>query len=392
MKLLFTFLVFVGVVSSAGAQWKQCKGPEGGKISCFATLGSSIFAGTTSNGVFRSDNNGENWLEVSTGLKNSTVLSLISSGNSLFAGTMNGFFTSKNMGETWINIDSLIGYSRVNSLTVCGASIIAGTSINGLFKSTGIGLPWKYLDLESYIVLSLTSVDSIILAGMRDGSLFLSLDSGKNWEQIDMGLPIFQDILSLAINGTSIFVAMGIDGIHRSNDYGKHWTDLGLGVLNHWVLSFAVLDSSLFVGTGGGVYLTKNNAESWIDITTGLKSSITALCTNGNTMYAGTYDIGIWKFDLRTLSVEETPAPSTPHLSIYPNPTTTSITVDRASLPFTMGAVNYIILSVTGEKLLDVEQSETRFSLSVDGLPSGVYSLIARQGVVRSAVVFTVVR
>ena len=89
---------------------------------------------------------------------------------------------------------------------------------------------------------------------------------------------------------------------------------------------------------------------------------------------------------------EETSTTSAPHLSIYPNPTTTSITIDRASLPFTIGAVNYTILSVTGEKVYDVEQSETRFTLSVDGLPSGVYSLVARQGLVRSAGVFTVVR
>jgi hypothetical protein len=54
--------------------------------------------------------------------------------------------------------------------------------------------------------------------------------------------------------------------------------------------------------------------------------------------------------------------------------------------------VKYTISTLTGNKRIEVEKDESRFSLPIEELGSGVYYLQAKQGVVRSAVMFTVVR
>ena len=40
-------------VSVAKALWVHTNGPDGGKINCFATIGTNTFAGTYAHGVWR---------------------------------------------------------------------------------------------------------------------------------------------------------------------------------------------------------------------------------------------------------------------------------------------------------------------------------------------------
>ena len=55
-----------------------------------AVSGTSLFAGTSGGGVFRSTDNGASWTAASTGLTSTTVRALAVSGTSLFAGTGGG--------------------------------------------------------------------------------------------------------------------------------------------------------------------------------------------------------------------------------------------------------------------------------------------------------------
>ena len=74
---------------SPSGNWTQTSGPVGGTVVAFATLGSSLFAGTNG-GVFLSTNSGTSWTAVNTGLTNTVVNALAVSGSNLFAGTAGG--------------------------------------------------------------------------------------------------------------------------------------------------------------------------------------------------------------------------------------------------------------------------------------------------------------
>jgi photosystem II stability/assembly factor-like uncharacterized protein len=71
--------------------WRQTNGPEGGHTFSLAINSDGhIFAGTYY-GIFRSQDNGDNWTAVDTGLTNGHIQALaINSGGDIFAGTDGG--------------------------------------------------------------------------------------------------------------------------------------------------------------------------------------------------------------------------------------------------------------------------------------------------------------
>jgi len=54
MKRLFGFLLVVFIISPCilNAQWTKTNGPYGGNVLCMTTLGTNIFAGTFSDGIY----------------------------------------------------------------------------------------------------------------------------------------------------------------------------------------------------------------------------------------------------------------------------------------------------------------------------------------------------
>jgi ligand-binding sensor domain-containing protein len=72
--------------------WQQTNGPCGETVTSLAINSSGhIFAGTSGIGVFRSEDNGDNWTEVNTGLTSTYVRALaINSSGHIFAGTDDG--------------------------------------------------------------------------------------------------------------------------------------------------------------------------------------------------------------------------------------------------------------------------------------------------------------
>jgi len=62
------------------------------------------------------------------------------------------------------------------------------------------------------------------------------------------------------------------------------------------VKTMAVMGSNLYTGTfGGGVYLTSDNGESWLEVNNGLtETDVRSLAVHGNNLYAGTWGAGIF--------------------------------------------------------------------------------------------------
>ena len=107
MKRSFIFLLLlliIVLVDSCGKDngvaprretdfWRQTNGPGGGTVRSFAINSSGhIFAGTYGGvGVFRSEDNGDSWTAVNTGLTITSVRALaINASGHIFAGTVGG--------------------------------------------------------------------------------------------------------------------------------------------------------------------------------------------------------------------------------------------------------------------------------------------------------------
>ena len=108
LVFLFLFLDPIGSgVASAGVNTWTTHGPEGGIIYALAidpAAPATLYAGTDSNGVYKSVNGGASWTAVNAGLTNTTVLALAinpSAPATLYAGTFGGVFKSTDGGGSW---------------------------------------------------------------------------------------------------------------------------------------------------------------------------------------------------------------------------------------------------------------------------------------------------
>jgi hypothetical protein len=60
------------------------------------------------------------------------------------------------------------------------------------------------------------------------------------------------------------------------------------GLINHYVRCFGVIDSNIFAGTDGGLFLSTNNGTNWQSVNNGLPSNsqVSSLAMNGSNIFA----------------------------------------------------------------------------------------------------------
>jgi photosystem II stability/assembly factor-like uncharacterized protein len=137
--------------------WTATNGPFGGFIRALAIdpiTPSTVYAGTSRQGVYRSTDGGTHWSAINvgfptvSGLPSIAVLAIAidpKTPSTLYLGTDgSGVFRSENGGESWQPIKSGLADAIVRSLAVdpkTPATVYAGTD-KGVFKSTNGGASW----------------------------------------------------------------------------------------------------------------------------------------------------------------------------------------------------------------------------------------------------------
>ncbi len=99
-----------------------------------------IFVASLWDGVFRSSNNGTDWLKTSGGIATMPVYSLALQGNQLLAGTWDGIATSGNNGASWnqpLNTYNL----QVMDMGLSGKNLLAATD-QGVNRTADHGISW----------------------------------------------------------------------------------------------------------------------------------------------------------------------------------------------------------------------------------------------------------
>ncbi|MFN0202994.1 MAG: exo-alpha-sialidase [Bacteroidia bacterium] len=253
---------------------------------------------TTASLVFKSDDGGKTWKDVSAGLPiNSEISRTFSKEENTFLETQNGVFSSNitTLIPVWQK-DSMPKESRDNGypnpMNVCTFTDSKGTvkqirgTRTGIWKSDDDGKTWRkvYKEgwgmevVESEGVLIANSLKGIMRstddgeswelvvsdggAGIdvevvkggfaaitsktesRARKLHISKDGGKNWEAIDAGLPPNETISCIKEVGES-FICGHPKGLFRSDDQGKTWK-LSLPTIGKKVFYFSVLGKSIF--------------------------------------------------------------------------------------------------------------------------------------------------
>ncbi|MBI3258180.1 MAG: T9SS type A sorting domain-containing protein [Ignavibacteriae bacterium] len=137
--------------------------------------------------------------------------------------------------------------------------------------------------------------------------------------------------------------------------------------------------------------------KTWSQMNTGLSTmNINALVLKGNTLFAGADGTSMWMYE-KAVSVSEPQNHdeniSANQLAVYPNPANSSITIDRSNSQFAENSeVRYSISNMVGTKILETEDSLESFTIPLNGIPTGVYSITATQGKKQISSTFVVLK
>jgi Secretion system C-terminal sorting domain len=118
-------------------------------------------------------------------------------------------------------------------------------------------------------------------------------------------------VYSFAVYDTYLFAGTGGGGVYLSDNDGASWTAIDNGLpANTYVYSLAVLGTNLYAatnGNGGGVYcynLAHISSTSWTTVNDGLPPNtvVYALLVSAQYLFAGTAGGGVFRLDLTNQS------------------------------------------------------------------------------------------
>ncbi len=310
LKMTFVVVVMLVLFVQVGkSQWTSI-GLSSDRIMSLAVKSNGhIFAGTYSNGLYRSTDDGANWTQV---LGPSSVYEVYSiafdgSGN-VYAGTYAaGLYRSTNDGDNWTLLSSSTGPNNLPVGDVyavgvtTGGTLIAveGASNNGwVYRSTDGGSTWAY-NLAPSAGMTCMAVGQSDFVCVGGGAWYdHSTNAGANWtsEGSSSGLKAAPYALAISPSG-KVYAGTSGSGVFHSTDNGVSWSIDTVRLKNKYVLTVAVNSlNQVFAGTdGGGAFFLTDTG--WVQANTGLgdtKVLSLAFDLSGNVL-AGTNAHGVYR-------------------------------------------------------------------------------------------------
>ncbi|MBX7154682.1 MAG: T9SS type A sorting domain-containing protein [Bacteriodetes bacterium] len=421
--------------SDGGYTWiKSNNGLSCYNAYCHVQVANSLYIGTSGGGVFRSDNKGLNWTHCSVGLKPIGISCFTASNNILFAGTgVAGIFRSSNSGETWGTVSNGLNDENIWSLISNKSTIIAGGYggyYGGIYSSENLGDSWDTLGLTRHTIMSIANKGDTIFAGTdSQKGIYRSLNGGRTWEKV---YDMLYDCYSLFIDDSVVYAGKGgtVNSTIKSTDWGLTWDIVDFGTQTGYMKSFAKLDSLIFfanievfrssdkgiswkkmlfvnysindivtynkavyLGTENGIYQSTDLGDTWKSMNDGLRDrNIRVLSIVGNTLYAGTQDSGLYKYNLLSTNITEQPSISGTHVRCYPNPANDELTISLTTTTELQQPLQYSITNILGTSVLQWQQMERECTIPIHTLPSGVYYVTVKNNRISTACMVQVIR
>jgi photosystem II stability/assembly factor-like uncharacterized protein len=331
---------------SLKSKWIHSSGPYGGYFNLLQLITNRsgikyLFAGAGDNELFRSSDNGKNWIRFTIGSTHNYVSSLFSYNNYLFIGTSQCVFRSSDDGLSWDSLTT--GFTieekpRINCFTSNSKFIFAGADTKGIFRSSDDGNSWVKINpaVNQQQVWALCTKDSLLFAGTTVG-IYVSSDNGNSWLPSNNGLPTnlrypngksrlpvtiityINNKLFAGLEQEGLFVSTdnGISwketskefhkfrisniigdsgnlllssdsGILLSRDSGSTWTPFKTEPISHCKIS-ALDHSNLYACSSNGIFFSSDFGKNWIVSNKGLsKNYIRSFAVKGNTLFAET--------------------------------------------------------------------------------------------------------
>ncbi|RCK74534.1 MAG: hypothetical protein IGBAC_1482 [Ignavibacteriae bacterium] len=245
-------------------------------------------------GVFRTNDGGLNWEQMSLPSTPSGVARILILGNLVLVASDIGIFKSSNMGNSWEWVLNIKTTDISNASD--GSYFLAGCPIYGVYKSTDQGSSWELLvepftssglplpgDNLGRVSVQISKSNKNIayaLIGYSNKASFIGIykttDKGLNWKNVSptanvtpkfFGQPNFNNVILINPSNPNVVWAGGVLLI-RTSDGGSTWNEVGATtnyprLVHPDIHALLYVGDSLFVGGDGGVFVTSNEGASW---------------------------------------------------------------------------------------------------------------------------------
>lgn len=379
-------ICFLGLSCIVNAQWENIYTfPTFNYPLSLITVNNDLYAGTSGDGVLKSQDYGETWLPSNNGifLGSAYVFSLTSRNDSIYAGGFGEVSFSNNGATNWslLNLNLSLN-NRVYALVVKDNYLFAGVgndNSSGVYRKEVSGFEWTLINNglpENVGAYAFLMVDNSLFVGTQFG-VYKSIDNGNNWISANEGLHDSLLINALyLINGN--ILAGTPEGIYISSDQGMTWNvATGLPV-NTTVTCFNSINNIVVAGSYSGAFLSADDGLTWSDFNDGFGdfSFVYSITSLGDYFYAGTGQ-GIFKIMTTSpTSVLNEAEPDNSWLT-YPNPFS-SQTVLEFKNPVRNATLT--VYNLYGQRLKQINNlSGESIIIQRDNLSTGIYFMELRQ-------------
>lgn len=308
------------ISNDQGQHWDEVADMKGQSIRALAQAPSDpkIFVAGTLRGVYRSEDGGLHWTQISPpgSIEIHEVESIAidpAHPEDIYAGTWHLPWRTQDGGKTWQSIkQGLIVDSDVFSIIIDPKQpdTVYASACSGIYKSTDSGLLFhKVQGIPSTArrtrVLKQDPVNqNIVYAGTTEG-LYRTMDAGTKWTLMTPKDIIINDIFIDPKNTQHILMATDRSGILDSNDGGQSFLDANNGFAQRQVATMMTDPRSpdtIYVGVlndkrFGGVFVSKDAGQTWQQDSNGLDGHdvFTLGISSAGNILAGT-NAGIYHF------------------------------------------------------------------------------------------------
>ena len=257
------------------------------------TDGTNLYAGTNCQGIYYSDDNGENWHPCNTGLPMETKTRVYDiSGNSdkLYSITSKGVYYCSKTNMNWI-LDTRIPTSAKNVEINNNHGIVI--TPKSIFISNDDAAFWNEYDIQHFFpTFPYTNIVTYDTAGWFLCETTKGVVYYPEYDSIftikSFGLTKNNAACLYKLDSTILFSTLG-GGLYFSPDLGNSWHINENELLGIVVNSIIQVNSTLVAATSQGVYYSNNNANNWVTSKNLLsKKNIRTICDFQNCLFAGT--------------------------------------------------------------------------------------------------------
>jgi photosystem II stability/assembly factor-like uncharacterized protein len=248
------------------------------------TLTDTVFVGLcktaspSPNGLLRSEDGGETWIDSMDGLTDTQVTAIAfhpTNPLTMYLGTASGrLYVSSNGGESWQYASRPLGYFKSIAVDPFGSHTVWVNSIHGrdtpceTYYSADSSLTnWVYVNPSGWSHFCRKVIFDPVTPGtiyVPFGSGFKTTNGGADWIEFDLGTDNYP--IDIAIDDTdpdTLYMSDGARGVYKSMNGGTSWQESNTGLAamvpttievmpNEPGTVFALVSNGLYKGTQGG--------------------------------------------------------------------------------------------------------------------------------------------